>query len=98
MCKKKKKNEKKKSFLGVFLRRSGLLIHQPRLHTCHRVNRVPANNLIKCLVIIIAENILMATPMPRVNANPFTKPVENQNKMRQVKSVEACPSRTDGHA
>ena len=45
--------------------------------------------------MVIAENILIITPMPSVKANPFTKLVPNQYKIIEVIILEALESRID---
>jgi len=49
-------------------------------------------------VIVIAENMLIKTPMPRVIANPCTILVPNQAKITQVMRLETLESLIDGQA
>ncbi len=64
--------------------------------------RVPTIILKNVLVTMIAENILIRTPIAKVIENPRTKEAPNcspnQNKIKQVIKVEIFESRIEGQA
>ena len=67
-----------------------------------RASGVPTSSRNRVRVTIIAENMLMSTPRPRVSANPFTRVAPNWSPNHQriphVISVETLLSRIEDQA